>query len=169
MNKTLIGALAGLVVLAVVVAGCGSSSEDSSSTSSTASLSKAEFLKQGNAICKEGNESINAEFEEFSKENNLSESEEPPKAVQEEAIEQILIPSINGQIEDIRALGTPEGDEGELEEVFTAEEEVVEEAEAEPTSLFETTTAQKEANKLAREYGLTVCGEEGEEGEEEES
>ena len=66
----------------------------------------------------------------------------------------------------MKALGTPEGDEGELEELFTAEEEVVEEAEAEPTILFETTASQKAANKLAREYGLTACGEE-DEGEEE--
>ena len=158
MNKYLIGALAGLVALAAVVAGCGSSSD---STSSTATLSKAEFVKQGNAICKEGNESINAEFEEFSKENNLSETKAPPKAVQEEAVEEILIPAINGQIEEVKALGTPEGDEGELEEVVTAEEEVVEEAEEAPISLLKGETGkQKEANKLAREYGLTVCGEE---------
>ena len=168
LNKPLIGALAGLAVLALVVAGCGSSSDDTSSTASTASLSKAEFLKQGNKICTEGGKQINSEFEEFSKENELSETEAPPKPVQEEAAEEILIPAINQQIEEIRALGTPEGDEGELEEVFTAEEEVLEEAEENPISILESESAkQKEANKLAKDYGLTVCG--SEEGEEEES
>lgn len=161
MKKPVIVLLAALALAALtaIVAGCGSSSD---STESTASISKADFLKKGNAICEKGNETINAEFEEFTKEKNLSETEEPPKEVQEEAIEQILIPAINTQIDEIKALGTPEGDEGELEEVFTSEEGVVEEAEEEPTVLFENTAAQKEANKVAREYGLTVCGSESE-------
>ena len=158
MKKPVIVLLAALVALAVVaVAGCGSSSD---STESTASLSKAEFLKKGNAICKEGNESINSEFEEFTKENNLSETAEPPKETQEEAVEQVLIPAISRQIEEVKALGTPEGDEGELAELISAEEGVVEEAEENPLLLFETTAKQKEANKLATNYGLTVCGEE---------
>jgi hypothetical protein len=158
LKKPVIVLLAALVALAVVaVAGCGSSSD---STESTASLSKAEFLKKGNAICEKGNESINSEFEEFSKENNLSETAEPPKEAQEEAVEQVLIPAISRQIEEVKALGTPEGDEGELAELLSAEEGVVEEAEENPLLLFETTTKQKEANKLATEYGLTVCGEE---------
>jgi hypothetical protein len=159
LNKHLIGALAGLVVLALVVAGCGSSSDD---TSSTASLSKAEFVKQGNAICTKGNEQIESEFEEFSKERNLSETKAPPKAVQEEGAEEILIPAINQQVEEIKALGTPEGDEAEVEEIFTTVEEAIEEGEEDPTSLFGSGPGKfKEANKLAREYGLTVCGEEG--------
>lgn len=162
--KSLFAVIAALAAVTLVVAGCGSSSDSTSDSTATASLTKAEFVKQGNKVCEEGNKNANAEFEEFSKENNLSETEEPPKAVQEEAIEQVLIPNINGQIEAVRALGTPEGDEGELEELLTTEEEVLEEAEDEPTSLFETTAKQKEANKLATEYGLTVCGEE--EGEE---
>jgi hypothetical protein len=158
LKKPVIVLLAALVALAVVaVAGCGSSS---SSTESTASLSKAEFLKKGNAICKEGNESINGEFEEFDKENNLSETAEPPKEEQEEAVEQVLIPAINRQVEEVKALGTPEGDEGELAELISAEEGVVEEAEENPLLLFEGTAKQKEANKLATDYGLTVCGEE---------
>lgn len=168
MKKSVIAALVALALAALVAfaAGCGSGGSDS--TESTASISKADFLKQANAICEEGNENINAKFEEFTKENNLSETEEPPKEVQEEAIEEVLIPAINTQIEEIRALGTPEGDEGELEEVFSSEEGVLEEAEEEPTILFENTATQKEANKVAREYGLTVCGSEGEgeEGEE---
>jgi hypothetical protein len=159
--KTLLALIVAVAAVALVVAGCGSSGD--STTDTTASLSKAEFVKQGNKICEEGNKSIEAEFEEFSKENHLSETKAPPKPVQEEAIEQILIPAINGQLEAVRALGTPEGDEGELEEVLVAEEEVLEEAEEEPTVLFESTAKQKEANKMAVEYGLTVCGEEEEE------
>ncbi len=165
MNKRFLVLLAGILAGSLLVVGCGSGGDNGESSESTASLSKAQFLKQGNAICEEGSKSINAEFEEFSKENNLSETKEPPKPVHEEAVEEILIPAISSQIEEVKALGTPEGDEGELEKLLTAEEEVLEEAEENPTSLFETSAKQKEANKLASEYGLTACGEEG--GEEE--
>jgi ABC-type Fe3+-citrate transport system substrate-binding protein len=161
LNKQLVGLLAGLMAIALVVAGCGSSSNDDSSSSTTASLSKAEFVKEANAICTKGGKSINAEFEEFSKENNLSQTKAPPKQVQEEAVEQILIPSIRRQVDEVKALGTPEGDEGELQEAIAAQEEVIEEGEEDPVTLLEGESAkQKEANKMARDYGLTVCGSE---------
>jgi len=161
LNKGPLALLAGALAVALVIAGCGSS--DSSST--TASLSKAEFVKQGNAICKAGNKEIEEGFEEFTKENNLSKTKPPSKAIQEEAAETILIPAINNQVEEIRALGTPEGDEGEVDEILTDAEEAVEEGEEDPTSLLGAEPAKfKELNKESREYGLTVCGEgEGEE------
>jgi hypothetical protein len=160
LNKGLLALLAGALAVALVIAGCGSNS-----SSTTASLSKAEFVKQGNAICKAGNEEIEEGFEEFTKENNLSKTKPPSKAIQEEAAETILIPAINNQVEEIRALGTPEGDEGEVDEILTDAEEAVEEGEEDPTSLLGAEPAKfKELNKESREYGLTVCGEgEGEE------
>jgi hypothetical protein len=161
LNKGLLALLAGALAVALVIAGCGSSSD----SSTTASLSKAEFVKQGNAICKAGNKEIEEGFEEFTKENNLSKTKPPSKAIQEEAAETILIPAINNQVEEIRALGTPEGDEGEVDEILTDAEEAVEESEEDPTSLLGAEPAKfKELNKESREYGLTVCGEgEGEE------
>src|SRR5204862_8152668 len=48
--------LAAPLILVLVAAGCGSSSK---STSTTPAISKAEFLKKGNAICKKGNDQIN--------------------------------------------------------------------------------------------------------------
>jgi hypothetical protein len=82
--------------------------------------------------------------------------------VQEEAAEEILIPLISSQVEELRALGTPEGDEGEVDEILTGAEEAIEEGEEDPISLIGSNSSKfKEVNKLAREYGLTVCGEEG--------
>jgi hypothetical protein len=159
LNKGLLALLAGALAVTLFVAGCGSSG----GTTSTASISKVEFLKQGNAICAKGNEQIEAQFEEFTKENNLSKTEAPPKAVREEAAEDILIPAINQQVEEIKALGIPAGDEGEVEEIFATVEEAVEEGEGDPAALFGNEPGKfKEANKLSREYGLTVCGEGGE-------
>jgi hypothetical protein len=160
MIKKFAVVVAGLFAVTALIAGCGSGDDESST--STSSLTKAEFIKQADSICTQGNKDINTGFEEFSKENDLDETKEPPKPVQEEAIETILIPAINRQIEEVRALGTPEGDDGQLEEVLTSEEEAIAEGEDDPLKLFETTAKQREANKMARDYGLTVCGSESE-------
>jgi hypothetical protein len=158
LNKHLIGALAGLAVLAVVVAGCGSSSDD---TSSTASLSKAEFVKQGNAICKEGNEKIESEFEKFAKENNLSKKKAPTEAQLEEAAHKFLIPTITKQVEGLRALGAPSGEEEKVNTLLDDAEEALEEVEEDPSLLSdEKNEPFEDVNKEARAVGLTTCGEE---------
>lgn len=159
MRKPVFAVLIGALAIAAIASGCGGGD---SSSESTASLTKAEFVKEGNAICSKGNAEIESEFEAFSKERNLSETKAPSKEVQEEAAEDILIPAISSQLKEIRALGTPEGDEGEVEEILAGAEEALEEGEEDPISLLGNEPGKfKEVNKMAREYGLTVCGEEG--------
>jgi hypothetical protein len=141
----------------MLVAGCGNGDNDNS----TASLSKAQFVKQGNAICRKGNAKLESDFEEFAAERNLPEGRKPSNAVLEEITETILVPGITSQLEEIRALGAPEGDEGEVDEIFTGVEEAVEQAEEDPLFFAENESPKlKAVNKQAREYGLTVCGQE---------
>lgn len=162
MSKRLIVALFGVLAIAVVIAGCGSSSNEES----TSSLTKAEFIKQGDAICQKANDQNEGEFEAFAKENGISESKAPTEAQEEEIATGILLPSISGQLEGIRALGAPEGEEEQVNEILETVEGEVEEAEAEPAVLFEEEKGAEspfaEGNKMAREYGFKVCGQEGE-------
>jgi hypothetical protein len=145
------------LVLVGLLAGCGGGSDNGEST---AALTKAEFLKQGNAVCREGNEEIQADFEEFAKEKGLSEHQEPPKAVLVEGAESFLIPAIDKQIEGLRALGAPKGDEGEVDQLLTAAEKALEEGEADPASLTsEGPGPFAEVNREAAAYGLTACAE----------
>ena len=69
MSKIL-ALIVAISAVALVAAGCGSS--DDSTTDSTASLTKGEFLKQGNAICAKGNQELEAGFNSFGKEHELS-------------------------------------------------------------------------------------------------
>jgi hypothetical protein len=159
LSKRLVALLAALAALALIVAGCGSGG---GSTETTSSLSKAEFVKKGNAICAEGNKEINEAFEEFVKERGLSKTKKPPKAVREEAVETVLIPKIKKQVESMRALGPPDE---EAEAFVNAAEEALEKGEEDPTQFLkeESSGPFAKVNKLANEYGLTKCGE-GEEG-----
>jgi hypothetical protein len=157
LSKRLLAMLSGVVAIAVIAAGCGSSSGDSSS----ASLTKAEFLKQGNAICAKGNDEIEARFEAFGKEHHLSQSKQLTEAELAEASETILIPTVRKQVDGIRALGAPSGEEQEVEKVLDAADEALEKAEENPKLLAAQNAGPfARANKLAREYGLVKCGEE---------
>jgi hypothetical protein len=165
VSKPLIALSAAVALLAIVVAGCGGGSDSNSSTEAgTSSLTKAEFVKQGNAICAKGSKEINEGFEQFVEENGLSKTKAPSKAVQEEAVEKVLIPKIRKEVENIRALGPPDE---EAEAVLDAAEEALEKGEEDPIQFLKEESAGPfaKANKLSREYGLTKCGEEeGEEG-----
>jgi hypothetical protein len=163
LSKRLIAMLFGVLAIAVIAAGCGSSSSEES----TSSLTKAEFIKRGDAICAKANKENEAEFEEFAKEHNLSKNKEPSEAVQEEVATTVLLPSVSKQLEDIRALGAPSGEEEQVDEILETVEGEVEEGEEEPSSLLgaeeeEEVSPFAEGNKMAREYGFKVCGQEGE-------
>lgn len=163
MSKRLIAAFFGILAIAVVGAGCGSSSSDSSSgggdESSASALTKPEFIKAADAVCEEGNEAIEGEAEEFAKENEID-TENPTEAQQEEVISEVVAPAIRAQAEGISSLGAPSGEEETVEAIVEAVEAGAEEAEEEPGVLLaeEGGGPFKEANELANEFGLKVCG-----------
>ena len=153
MKTRPIALLGAVAAIALIVAGCGSS--DDSTTDSAAggeALTKAEFVKQANAICTAGN----AEIEAALKEGAPKSDEEG-----EEFVEESVLPAVAKQVEEIGELGYPEGKDGEEAEAVVASAEAeIEKAEDDPSTLAEP-GAFKEPNRLAREYGMSVCGEEG--------
>lgn len=157
MSKRLLALLAAGAAIALIAVGCGGGSDN---TESTSSLSKAEFVKKGNAICAKGEKEIEEGVEKFAKENNLS-NKEPSKAQLKELTNDVLIPIVRNQVDDIRALGIPSGDEQEVEAIFSGVEEATAEIEEDPSLLNEVGAGPfAKSNRLAREYGLTKCGEE---------
>jgi len=158
VSKRFVALLAALAALALIVAGCGGGSD---STESTSSLTKAEFVKKGNAICAKGNEEIEEGFEKFVKENNINQNKQPTKAQRTELSEEVFLPLVRKQVEGVRDLGLPSEGEAEADKVLKAAEKALEEGEEDPSALAtESGGPFAEANKLAREFGLTKCGEE---------
>lgn len=157
MSKGLIATLLGVVAIVVIVAGCGSSSD-----TTTASLTKAEFISQANAICKKGNAEVESEFQAYAKKNGLKQNEEPSKEEGVELAETILTPNVKNQSEELRALGAPSGDEEEITAMLDSLDKGVEEAEADPEALFAGKSEPfKDASQKAQKYGLTACGQGG--------
>ena len=154
MNKALLAAVAALVALAAFVAGCGGGGD---TTDVTVALTKTEFIKQGDAICKQGNEASEKEAEEFAEDNDFK-LEKASKEQLEEAVGEVLVPNLEGQIEELDALGAPKGDEDKVEAIITSLEDATAEIDDDPGVVFEGDVLKK-PSKLAQDYGFKVCGE----------
>jgi len=148
--------LTAVLVLGAIAAGCGEDDSDS-----TATVTKAQFLKQGNAICAAGNKELDEEFEAFNEDGHLKENQQPSDAEAEEIADTILLPAVTEQLDELRELDAPEGEEEQVDEILSEAESAVEEVEDDPASIVtEANSPFTRVNKMAREYGLSVCGEE---------
>jgi hypothetical protein len=159
LRKRPFALLAGVMAIAIVAAGCGSSS--GGSTDTTVTLTKVEFVKQGDAICKKGSEQIEDEANAFAKENNID-INKPTKGEQEEVISGVLGPALQKQADEISALGAPDGEEEKTVAIVEALESGAEELEDNPASLLERsgTGPLDKANALANKFGFKQCGQE---------
>jgi hypothetical protein len=145
--------------LALVVAGCGGDDETSTSTSIVGAtgtggvtLTKEEFLAQANSICKQGSKAIDQAAE------GLFSGQQPTDA-EIEQFAQILVPGIQAQIDAVRALPAPEGDEETITTFLDESQSALDQVEADPPLLAASGDASPftESNRLATEYGLTEC------------
>ena len=153
MSKGLITASAIAIATAVIVAGCGGGG---SSSAGTSSLTKAEFIKQGDQACSKGNKEIEEGFEES---KAGEEGKEPSKAEAVELSETVLLPAVKKESEELRALGVPSGG-GEITTILDKLDEAIEEGEENPEALVNSESEELfgPVNKLATAYGFKVCG-----------
>jgi hypothetical protein len=166
-KRKIAAALFAVLVIAVVAAGCGgggdstgssTGSSSSADTSSGAAPTKAAFIKEADQICTAGDTKLSEEVVSFAKDNgiDLEKEEEPSEDQQTEIFEQIILPNIAKQAEDLEALTPPAGEEDQVEEITSTLTKEVEEAEANPGSIDNATL--EGASKKAQAYGLKACG-----------
>jgi hypothetical protein len=164
-----IALLAGVLAVALILVGCGGgsgsdstapSSDATTSDSSTASLSKAEFIKKADAVCAAGGKRTQSEYAAYVEEKKLSAKKEPTPAQFAEISEEIQVPAFKRQVEEIRAVGAPPGEEDQITALVDALDAGIEKVEeADPKKALESSSSMfVEADKLAVAYGLKVCG-----------
>ena len=143
-----IGSVAAL--LAVGTAGCGSG-EDTTEAETIAALSKSEFVSQANAICREGNRETDAAFEGFDSETSDAEAET--------VIEDTFVPSVQQQIDEIRDLGAPEGDESKVDHMLDLAQADLDRIAEEPGIVLNNEDVDQFADfaRIGHPYGLTEC------------
>jgi hypothetical protein len=143
----------GMVIALVALVGCGSDDEGGEET-----VTKVEFIEQGDRICEKAEKQAETEAEEFAEQNGFD-LEKATDDELEEAVAEVLVPALDQQAEEIDALGAPEGDEEEVEAIVVALEDGTATVEDDPSVVFEGSPL-KEASQLAKDYGFEVCGEE---------
>ncbi len=142
-------AIAATLIVGLGAAGCGSSS--SSSTTSTTALTKAEFLTKGNAICSRGNKTLNAA------QQKAFGNKKPSQAQLTTFVKTSFTPIVQGQIDAIRALGAPSGDEATVTKMLDSAQQGLNKVKSNPALLAGGPDSFANFRKLAHPYGLTAC------------
>lgn len=137
--------------LVTMIGACGSSD------SGGGSLTRAEFVKQGNAICSkaevEKNDSLKAALRKLGESNQTL-----TKARQVELVSTVALPPIRQMTEELGGLGAPSDEEAAVEAMVEAFETEVERLEADPASVVNGSGGSfAPANKLAKAFGMKAC------------
>jgi hypothetical protein len=158
MTSRLSLALAALAASgALALAGCGGD-DDTSTTASGASetsgssgpaLTKAQFVAQADAICAAGDRTIEEAIKALGRGGEPS-----PADLHQFSI--IAVPAIQQEVDAIKALPPPEGDEDEVKAILAAVQKGIDKIKSDPTSIESDPLA--EADRLAEDYGLEQCG-----------
>jgi hypothetical protein len=159
-SKIMITALLGAALL---VAGCGGDDTTSSSTTAAGAsgasgasgaqgatgILPADFADQANGICKAGNVELNAAFKQLG-------PGKPSQADIENAVTDTIAPNIQGQIDDIRALGEPDQGADELNAFLDDAQSALDDVKADPSTLLQGDPFAK-VNDEAKTLGLQEC------------
>lgn len=128
-----------IVALLLVTSGCRRHAAEA--------ISRADYVKSGNAICARGNEQISAV------------ARQPTPGASEDAFATFVrafVPGIRQEIRELRALGFPKGDKDALNAIFNDAEAVLSRAEHDPSTIDG--HAFDDVNRRLTSYGLRVCG-----------
>lgn len=123
--------------------GCGDSQER---------LTKAQFIKGGDAICEQ------AGAEQAKLAGHYKQKEVAPGYF--EVVTAVFVPPMEKELRQLKALSPPQADEKKVRVILKGIESGVKDAKADYLDLFvKETDPFAEANELARKYGLQACAE----------
>jgi hypothetical protein len=135
------------LVAAGAGAGCGGDDEEA--------LSKPEYVKQGDALCKKAQAAGAKETDEMF--GDLGPNEEPSEEQLNTFVEEVFKPNTQGQVDDLRDLAPPEGDEDTVNGVYDGIEEGLAKVEDDPKVLLSADDPFEAAGKEAADYGFKEC------------
>ena len=139
-----------LAVLALAAAGCGGGA----TTGAEAPLTKAQWILKADSICSRGGaETQAAAAKQFS-------GKQPSAKDQVGFISDTVLPAVQDEIDQIRQLPAPTGDESRVKAILDAAQRGIDAGKKDPAALSDPSKPQAfaEANKLATAYGMKVCG-----------
>lgn len=153
VNPTL--GVACLIAAAVLAAGCGEDNDEGGFSPVVAEpLTKVEFLREADRICLGAEAQIEAAADDL-----LTGRGRPDPDEVERVATGVVIPSLEAEVEAIRALTAPPGDEQRVEAILAATEEGIAEIRANPRDVSGGVPEPlRRAQRLAEDYGSRECG-----------
>jgi hypothetical protein len=134
-----------MAIVGIALIGCGGGGDDES-------LTKAEYVKEANAICRKA---LNQ------KEKVIAEATEKlPDKVSASTKEKVVLEAFapyEKATEELAELGKPEGQEEKAEALVEAMEDGAEKVKASPTTLLVSDLPVRKANKMAEDFGVDRC------------
>jgi hypothetical protein len=146
-----------LVIAALPAVACGEDDSDDATTTTTTALTKQEFVREANRICTRTDDKLERASRQFFADAPSGE-EAPPEEI-EQFGDKTVYPTIQDEIDRIRALGAPAGDEDQVEALLDAAQRGLDTLKDHPDQLPKggAAPAFDEANRLAGNYGLDQC------------
>jgi hypothetical protein len=153
--------LVAVLAVALIATGCGDDDEATTNGATGATgatgesggepLSKSEFIERADRICAEADKEIDEGVDQL-----LSGGEPTPQELARFTTE-TQVPVRQRQIDQIRALTPPEGDEGEVAAILEAAQDAVDQLEQNPSLEGNVAGVFNETWLLAEDYGLRDC------------
>ncbi len=154
MSTRMLGAAVGLLAVVLMVSGCGGSAD----SSETVKLSKAEFIRQGDAICEKARQAkaadLEVEIQRISREGDL---EELTLRDQEDLVLNVVLPTFEQMSAELSALNGPSSPGARA--VARAFARTVSELKENPEIVTTRRNVFYTADEKAAAYGFKVCNE----------
>jgi hypothetical protein len=150
VNKLLLTTL-GMVIAVGCVLGCGSGEDEATS----ASLTKAQFIKQADAICARVSQQRPAALAAWKQTQNSAESSKQGSDL-DAGLREVIAPSLRQEAEELEALTPPASDEAEVSRMVANLSEASNELGQEGVKKL-TTPNLPQFKREAAGYGLKAC------------
>jgi len=145
-----------------IAAGCGdddgSGSESGGGSIATSTQPRPQFVKQASEICSRERQDVPQRIAAYQEKNPPG--DKPPDVAQADGVQAVILPVLESEVDRIRDLGAPAGDEEQVEAILTGQQEANDEvAELEKIPPEEDGWERyfDSTNKLMVAYGLDAC------------
>jgi hypothetical protein len=151
------GPLTGLAVLAatgaLAVAGCGGDDDSTSAATSTTALTAEQWASQADQICTAGDQEQNSAANDF-----FAPGKQPTDEQLQRFATEVVIPSIEAQIDGVAALPRPEDEADQIQEFIDQANSDLDALKDDPSVLTDGSgNPFADTTPLAKDLGLTEC------------
>jgi molecular chaperone DnaK (HSP70) len=150
VRKKAVALIFGVMAVGLLAVGCGGGDDE------PAPIAKKSFYKQANDICWDTSyEKLNPELGKLIRKTAKS-NEQQTKDIEAEYVADVLVPNVQTEVDELRALGMPRGDEPKIEAFLDEVQEVMEKAEESPED-YPSKVSLSKASSKAESIGVQEC------------